>query len=203
MKKTVILPLFVLTLVVSGCFFTNSTKEKELELKEREIAIKEKELERSKDKEKEDGENGEYEEAETTDEPKIEVEEKEEIASNRGKVYTPKRGSAERKAIFNALRVPVEKQLKQSIVFAPSNFKVYNGWAFVGGEPLTRSGKKPDYKGTIYQQDVEADMFDNNFFALLRKTGGRWKVVKYYIGCTDVCYLGWDKEYNAPKEIFP
>ncbi len=35
-------------------------------------------------------------------------------------VYTPEKGSAERKAILDALRAPVEKELKQKIVFAKS-----------------------------------------------------------------------------------
>jgi hypothetical protein len=80
---------------------------------------------------------------------------------------------------------------------------VQGSWAFLDGEPQNSSGGRPVYKGTIYQEAVDADMFDNNFFALLRKTGGKWKVVKYQIGCTDVCYLPWAKDYKAPKAIFP
>jgi hypothetical protein len=141
-------------------------------------------------------------ETKVDDESPLEKKEADETAGP-GKVYTPERGSAERKAIFDALRVPIEKELKQKIIFAPSQFKVFNDWAFVGGEPLAKSGGKPDYKGTVYEEDVESDMFDNNFFALLKKSDGRWKIIKYYIGCTDVCYLEWPKEYKAPKEIFP
>ncbi len=47
--------------------------------------------------------------------------------------YTPEKGSAERKAILDALRVPVERQLKQKVVFVADNFKVQGNWAFVGG----------------------------------------------------------------------
>ncbi|MEZ5424840.1 MAG: hypothetical protein R2747_01125 [Pyrinomonadaceae bacterium] len=118
-------------------------------------------------------------------------------------VYTPEKGSGERKAIFDALRVPVEKELKQKIQFAAGDFNVSGNWAFIGGEPQSPSGERPDYKGTDYQDAIDADMFDNNIFALLKKTGGKWKVVIYIIGCTDVCHATWWKDHKAPKAIFP
>ncbi len=51
------------------------------------------------------------------------------------KVYTPTKGSAERTAILSALRVPVEKELKQKIQFAVEQFKSNGTWAFLGGDP--------------------------------------------------------------------
>lgn len=119
------------------------------------------------------------------------------------KVYTPGKGSAERTAILSALRVPVEKELKQKIQFSVEEFKSNGTWAFLSGDPQNMSGGKPNYKKTPYQEAIDADMFDNNFFALLKKTGGKWKVVTYEIGCTDVCYASWWKKYKAPKAIFP
>lgn len=118
-------------------------------------------------------------------------------------VYTPARGSAERKAILDALRIPVERDLKQRIVFNTDNFSVTGTWAFVGGDPQTPSGGRPNYRNTRYWAAVRDDMFDNNFFGLLRKTGGKWRVVTYAIGCTDVCYADWWRTYRAPKALFP
>jgi hypothetical protein len=118
-------------------------------------------------------------------------------------VYTPEKGSAERTSILNALPAPVERELKQKIQFAVTNFKVQENWAFLDGEPQNASGSKPKYENTAYGEAIEAGMFDNNFFALLRKSGGKWRVVKYQIGCTDVCYLEWREQYRAPKAIFP
>ena len=118
-------------------------------------------------------------------------------------VYTPAKGSAERKAILAALRVPVERELKQPIVFAAEHFNVAGKWAFVGGDPQSPSGGRPNYRGTEYQEAIDADMFDNNFFAILKKTGTKWKVVHYDMGCTDVCYADWWRRFKAPKAIFP
>lgn len=118
-------------------------------------------------------------------------------------VYTPAKGSAERGAIMSALRIPVEKQLKKKTVFAVNNFRVQGNWAFLDGAPQKADGGEMDYRGTKYQEAIDAGMFDNNIFALLKKTGGKWKVVTFMIGCTDVCYLPWAKDYKAPKGIFP
>lgn len=122
------------------------------------------------------------------------------IAHGQG-VYTPEKGSAERAAILDALRVPVEKSLKQRIVFVTDNFKVQGTWAFVSGEPTTPSGGRPNLKGTAWQGSE--DLFDDNFFGLLRKRNGKWRVVEYALGCTDVCYSHWWRKYKAPKAIFP
>jgi hypothetical protein len=117
--------------------------------------------------------------------------------------YTPAKNSAERTAILNALRLPIEKSLKQKIQFSIDSFKVQGNWAFLNGAPQNASGSTPNYKNTPYQEAFDEGVFDNNFQALLKKTGGKWKVVTYAIGCTDVCYLTWWKNYKAPKAIFP
>ena len=118
-------------------------------------------------------------------------------------VTTPAPNSVERMAIMSALQTPVEKELKQRIRFTIKHFKVTDTWAFIQGEPLTLKLVQPDYAGTPYQKAVDADAFDNNYQALLKKTAGKWKVVAYQIGCTDVCWLGWDEKHKAPKVIFP
>jgi hypothetical protein len=117
--------------------------------------------------------------------------------------HTPGKGSPERKAILDALRVPVEKELKQKIVFVTDNFKVQGTWAFVSGTPQMPDGSRPDYRKTIYWEAVKSDAFDNNVFALLRRTAGTWRVVTKAIGCTDVCYADWWRTHKAPKAIFP
>jgi len=117
--------------------------------------------------------------------------------------YSPEKGSPERKAILDALRIPVERELKQKIVFVADHFKVQGTWAFVSGTPQNATGGEPDYSRTPYADQVESGAFDHNFFALMRKTAGKWKVTNYALGCTDVCYLDWWRKFRAPKAIFP
>ena len=104
---------------------------------------------------------------------------------------------------FTLLTCSVTHELKQKIVFVADNFNVHGNWAFVGGTPQAVSGGSPDYGRTQYADAKESGAFDNNFFALLKKTSGKWKVVTYAIGCTDVCYADWWKRFKAPKAVFP
>lgn len=115
----------------------------------------------------------------------------------------PQKGMQERRAVLDALRVPVERDLKQKIAFVVDAFKVEGSWAFVSGTPQGPGGTEPDYTRTRYADAAEAGIFDNNFFALLKKTAGKWKVTTYAIGCTDVCYADWWRRYRAPKGVFP
>lgn len=116
-------------------------------------------------------------------------------------VYTPEKGSAERAAILNVIRVPVEKAYKQKIVFVIEQFNVQGAWAFISATPTLPSGGPPSVKGTGFEGYEDA--YDNNFFGLLRKSGGKWRLVTHGIGCTDVCYADWWRRFKAPKAIFP
>jgi hypothetical protein len=115
--------------------------------------------------------------------------------------YTPERGSPERKAIVDALRRPVEKQLRQQVMFKINHLKVHKGWAFLLGVPQRPDGSAIEYRGTPYQDAIESGAFDDGIVALLHRVSGKWKVVQYVIGATDVPYVEWDKKYRAPKEI--
>lgn len=115
----------------------------------------------------------------------------------------PERGSVERKAIVDALRVPVEKAVKQPVIFKIEHLKTQNNFAFLLGQPQQPDGTALDYHGTAYQDAVDAGAFDDGIVALLRKVNAKWRVVQYVIGATDVPYVEWDKKYGAPKGIFP
>lgn len=116
---------------------------------------------------------------------------------------TPKPGSPERKAILDALRVPIEKELKQKVIFRVSKLSVLKGWAFVTGVPTKPNGKPVDYSKTPHQEAIKAGAFDDSFTGLLHKSGKKWIVRVYNLGATDVVWEGWDKEYHAPRAIFP
>jgi len=118
-------------------------------------------------------------------------------------VYTPEKGTPERKEILDALRLPVERELKQKIVFTADTFNVLGNWTFIFGTMRSPEGGQPDFSRTKYAQAQRDGFFDNNFQALLKKSAGKWSVVKYQIGCTDVCYTEWWKQYRAPKAVFP
>lgn len=111
-------------------------------------------------------------------------------------------GSAERKVILRALRVPVQKELKKQTLFKVDHLKVQDQWAFMRGVLQQPKGKPMNYTGTPYQEAIKLGVFDDWICALLHKQRGKWRVVTYVIGATDVAYDGWDKQYQAPASIF-
>lgn len=114
---------------------------------------------------------------------------------------TPAATHPESAAILKALSVPVSKDLKQPITFSTEKLKVQGNWAFVSGQAKNAQGGEPNWRLTKYQEFIDSGDFEDNIFALLKKTNGKWRVVTYMMNCHDVCYLEWDKQYKAPKAI--
>jgi len=118
-------------------------------------------------------------------------------------VEHPDKGSTERSALLDTLRPPVEKELKQNVVFVINQINVQGTWAFVDGRLRTTDGKVPNWKGTPYARAAGYGAQSDGISALLKRSGNGWRIVEKAIGCTDVCYVDWWKRYKAPKAIFP
>lgn len=122
--------------------------------------------------------------------------------STQSAARTPGPKEPARKLILDALRGPVEKELRQKVVFKVDHLKMQDGWAFMRGVPRQTGGAAIDYRGTTYDQARKDGVFDDWICALLRERAGRWEVVTYVIGATDVVYEGWEAEHKAPAGIF-
>ena len=116
---------------------------------------------------------------------------------------TPKVGSAERKAVLDAARVPVEKDLGQAIVFQVKTLRVTPEWAFVYGRPIKPDGRPVDYSKSIYAQDVRDGTFNEGAAVLLAREGAGWRLVTYSVGFGDVVWDSWDEEFGAPAWLWP
>ena len=126
-----------------------------------------------------------------------------EIGANaQEKVVSPKPGDPIRKTLFNVMRPAFEKDLKQKVIFQVGQLKVQREWAFLEGTPLRPNGKQIDYRHTVYQDAIDGGAFGYDCCALLHKTNGKWKLVTYNIGATDVVWEPWAKQYHAPPAIF-
>jgi hypothetical protein len=111
--------------------------------------------------------------------------------------------STERKAILDALRVPVAAEVHTQVLFQVNKLKILQGWAFLGALPVQADGVTMiDYHGTPYQQQIDEEAFDYGMFALLHQVGGKWTVVTYRIGATDIPYSDWASKYKAPASLF-
>ena len=93
---------------------------------------------------------------------------------------------AERKAVLDALRPAVEARLGPNVEFVVAHLRIEDGWAFVIADPQRKGGKPIDGWA------IFGEHFDNmdglRTEAVLKRTKGRWRVVDWGIGATDVWY---------------
>lgn len=113
-----------------------------------------------------------------------------------GRVYTPPKGSSERKAILDTLREEIRRLHRIDALFVVHYLKVQRGWAWIETSPHSADGAS-------YYEGVSA---------LLHKRGGRWRIAE--IACAEEdnpdCLGGKNffrklmKRFSAaPREIFP
>lgn len=117
--------------------------------------------------------------------------------------HTPAHGSAERKAICDALRVPVIKEFGVKPIFVIQTLNVLGDWAFLAGN-LQREDGTP-YNAEVLHRARKGDgrIFDgDSVYGLLRKEKGRWRAAACSVGPTDVSYLPWAREHGAPPILF-
>ena len=119
-------------------------------------------------------------------------------------VEHPDKGSAERSALLETLRPPVEKRAKQKIVFVIITINVQSAHgrlSTAGCERPTarcRSGKlrhTPRPPSTVHRATA--------YPALLKRSGRLASYNDKSDRLHDVCYVDWWKRYKAPKAIFP
>ena len=98
----------------------------------------------------------------------------------------PTLAPAERKAVLDALRPKVEARLGPNVEFVVAHLRIEEGWAFVIADPQRKGGKAIDGWA------IFGEHFDNmdglRTEAVLKRTKGRWRVVDWGIGATDVWY---------------
>ena len=110
-------------------------------------------------------------------------------------VYEPKPGTPERKAIMDALRLPVSIYVGKPVTFT-GTVEVSGNWAkFTGGAAAT-DGKPPT--------NGKADEMELDLFALLRKQGGEWKVLSWAFSGDISAYEDARAKFpQAPKDLMP
>jgi hypothetical protein len=82
-------------------------------------------------------------------------------------VYTPSRGSTERREILDAVRLKIKELHELDVIFVVKTLKVSCGWAWVHTLPRSKDGSGR------YE----------DFYALMQKKQGRWTIAE--IPCTE------------------
>ena len=103
-------------------------------------------------------------------------------------VHTPTLNSKERKEILSALKAKIDEDGAKNAIISPYFFKVKGNWAYLRGLP---------------KKNATVEQYDYNVKALLKRSDGKWEVMKYLVGSNDFATLDWWKEFKAPKVIFP
>ena len=117
-------------------------------------------------------------------------------------VFEPARGSAERKEVLDAVRPMMEAHLHAPVEFVVNWMRVGNSWAFVGVSPQRPGGGVIDPKHT-YLADQAEYMDGLHTYALLRHQNGRWNIIDYAIGPTDVFWAGSALYSQVPQGLLP
>ncbi len=115
--------------------------------------------------------------------------------------YTPASGSKERKAILDVVRVPVEKAIKQKVIFVVQKLKVADGWAYMTLRPVQPNGSPINYAKTQFAEDVSVGAFEDQVVALMKKENGKWKIKEYTYGATDYSGDEWAKKYPTARKL--
>ena len=116
--------------------------------------------------------------------------------------YTPQRGSAERRAIMDAARVPVSAAIGQTVIFQVSVLRTDGDWAYLQAEPRNPDGSALDWSRTRFAQDWAMDAMSDVIMVLLRRSGSGFQVVDHIIGPTDVAWYDWLDRYGLPEVLF-
>ena len=117
-------------------------------------------------------------------------------ALTRINVSEPKPGTPERKAIMEALRVPVSKHVGKPVTFT-GRVRVSGSWASLTGNAATIGGKAPKKREAA--EDLDLDLY-----ALLKKDSkGAWQVLEWGfagdIGLTEEMH---ENHPKAPWALF-
>ncbi len=108
----------------------------------------------------------------------------------------PASGSAERTAILDALRPTIAGYAgtRGAFVFAVDAIRVAGDNAFVYATPQQGGATLPALVARCPQAD-------HNVAALLRRSGGRWRVVDWGTCATDVFYENWPTLYGVAPAL--
>ena len=106
-------------------------------------------------------------------------------------------GSPQRRAILDAVRPPIQRALGGPVEFVVRTMRVHNGWGLVIADPQRPGGGRIDPRRYYSADDLEG-MDGLTVNAIVRFSGGRWRLIDHAIGPSDVWYCGVD---NVPAVL--
>lgn len=119
-------------------------------------------------------------------------------------ITQPPRGSPLRAELMDAARPTFEREIGGPIEFVVQRLNVWGEWAYGQVAPQRPGGRAIDWRRTKYAADFESGAFQTSIslFLLRRSETGRWMMVEYAIGPTDVAWDDWRQQLNLPRALF-
>jgi hypothetical protein len=116
--------------------------------------------------------------------------------------YEPGRGTTERAELMNTIRPLVEVRVGPPVEFVIERLQVSGGWAFAIVAPQRPGGEAIDMARTVYREQV--DYMDGlQTYVLMHQAYGRWNVVDFAVGPTDVFWDGDPLYSQVPHGLLP
>lgn len=116
-------------------------------------------------------------------------------AASPASIYSPAKGSTERKAVLDTLRPIAERDLGHPVEFVVGEFNISGNWAFVAVNAQRPGGGAIDpYKTPFAERNGEeaVTMFDCcHVEAVLHKEQGTWQIMEAGVAATDIWYTNW------------
>jgi hypothetical protein len=114
-----------------------------------------------------------------------------------------------REAIVQAATAPLREAFGVRIRLDVGQVNRIGPWVFVQGTMRARDGGPANYAGTVYQARSEDGALSDVFAALLKMDENAvsdtdvrsWRLLEYAIGPTDVAWLTWPDEHEAPRSL--
>jgi hypothetical protein len=115
-------------------------------------------------------------------------------------IYTPERGSAERRTLLDTIRANAGSELRidGTIEFYNVSLRVTGDWAMANVQPRRPGGEEI---GHCFNGEQGYSEGDANIIALLYRSEGRWHVIESSTCATDVWYLHWSDKYGMPYQL--
>lgn len=101
-----------------------------------------------------------------------------------------------RKVILDAIRVPVQNELKQEVKFVVYRLNICNNYAVLLAKPVKMNGSPVEYANTEYQEQINDGVFDDGVQAILNLENNVWVVKNYVIGATDSPVQMWVEQFG-------
>ena len=120
------------------------------------------------------------------------------------RVVTPGIGDPSRAALLDALRGEIARDLGQPVKFVVRDMRTNGDWAFLVATPQTPAGAPIDFGKTHYAEQQREGVLDGDtLYALLQRRAGKWVVVEFVIGPTDVAWLDWESKHHVTPGVIP